>query len=827
MPAPAAPVTRRPILTPTVARLHGPAVFGIVPDGAERRRPSDLVRAVTAALIVFVTVAGVDGFGSVEIWGQKQLDRLPGDLEPVLTAIYPVALALAAGGLIVAAIVSRRVRLGAALVLAGAGAAGVAYALRSAVGAQVADSLGAAGVTVEVGSAVYPAVPLAFGVAMVTAAVPYVTRPLRRGLRLLVGLACIAAFLSGDAIILSVVAGLAIGWGVAAVVHLAMGSPAGTPSLSDVTESLRLLGAEVHDLELDVSQDWGEVRYVATDPDGRPLRISVIGRDATDARLLAKVWRVVWYRDSGPPLTLTRAQQVEHRAFLMLLADRAGVDSPDVVAMGVAGESGSALLVTRAPVGAPLSELPAEAVTDEVLDSAWATVDRLHRAHLAHGDLTAQAIIVGPDASTGLPDASTGLVELVHMTSAAPPDRLARDQAQLLIATASIVGVPRAMAALRRLGGDEALIEVIPLLQPGVVSRGGRQLVDRPKELIADLREQAVATTGAEDIEPAKLQRVAPTDLLMAAGTILGVYLLIGQFADVASVGDVFAGVIWGWVVIVALLSQLPQLAQAVAMLGSVSTRLPLGPATGVQFANQFTGMVAGTVGTTAVVIRFFQKQGLGAAVAVSSGVLNTLAAMVVQLILVVVAFVVTASDFTRSATTSSASTASTSSGGGGASGWVIALVIAVGVGLGAVLLVPRLRRQVGAKIRPQFVAARDNLSLISHSPRKAAELFGGNLASQVLFALTLSAALHAYGSSLPLLELILINSLASLLGGIVPVPGGLGVIEAGLIGGMTAAGVPETTAMAATFTSRLFTAYLPPVWGWFALRWLRQHDYV
>jgi uncharacterized membrane protein YbhN (UPF0104 family) len=284
--------------------------------------------------------------------------------------------------------------------------------------------------------------------------------------------------------------------------------------------------------------------------------------------------------------------------------------------------------------------------------------------------------------------------------------------------------------------------------------------------------------------------------------------------------------VVWGWVVVVAALSQLPQLAQAVAMLGSVATRLPLGPATGVQFANQFTGMIAGTVGTTAVVIRFFQKQGLGAAVAVSSGVLNTIAAMVVEVVLVVVALIFTASNFTRSAS-SSASSSSSSSSSSGASGLVIALVIIVGVGLGALLVVPRLRRQVGAKIRPQFVAARDNLGQISHSPRKAIELFGGNLASQVLFALTLEAALHAYGSSLPLLELVLINSLASLLGGIVPVPGGLGVIEAGLIGGMTAAGVDQTTAMAATFTSRLFTAYLPPVWGWFALRWLRQHDYV
>jgi len=105
--------------------------------------------------------------------------------------------------------------------------------------------------------------------------------------------------------------------------------------------------------------------------------------------------------------------------------------------------------------------------------------------------------------------------------------------------------------------------------------------------------------------------------------------------------------------------------------------------------------------------------------------------------------------------------------------------------------------------------------------------MFGGNLASQVLYALVLEAALHAYGSSLPLLQLILINSLASVIGGMAPVPGGMGVIEAGLIGGMTAAGVPQEVAVATTFTARLFTAYLPPIWGWFALQWLRRNEYV
>ena len=67
----------------------------------------------------------------------------------------------------------------------------------------------------------------------------------------------------------------------------------------------------------------------------------------------------------------------------------------------------------------------------------------------------------------------------------------------------------------------------------------------------------------------------------------------------------------------------------------------------------------------------------------------------------------------------------------------------------------------------------------------------------------------------------------ASLLGGLVPIPGGMGVVEAGLIAGFTAAGVPESEAVAATFTARLFTTYLSPIWGWLALRWLRKRNFV
>jgi len=46
-------------------------------------------------------------------------------------------------------------------------------------------------------------------------------------------------------------------------------------------------------------------------------------------------------------------------------------------------------------------------------------------------------------------------------------------------------------------------------------------------------------------------------------------------------------------------------------------------------------------------------------------------------------------------------------------------------------------------------------------------------------------------------------------------VPGGLGVVEAGPIARLAAAGIPQDQAVAAVLIQRFFTAYLLPVWDW------------
>ena len=90
----------------------------------------------------------------------------------------------------------------------------------------------------------------------------------------------------------------------------------------------------------------GVVYVRARDATGTELDVKIYGRDAWDGQLLVSLWRFIWYRDGGPTLAVTRLQQVEHEAFLTLLAERRGAEVHPVVAAG-ADSIGDALLVTR------------------------------------------------------------------------------------------------------------------------------------------------------------------------------------------------------------------------------------------------------------------------------------------------------------------------------------------------------------------------------------------------------------------------------------------------------------------------------------------------
>jgi hypothetical protein len=136
-------------------------------------------------------------------------------------------------------------------------------------------------------------------VAVATAGLPYLARGVQRLIESVLALAIVATVVAGQGLPVSVIGSMAIGWGVTAGLHLALGSPAGLPSGKEVRALLAAVGIEPASVVPSPHQTWGAAHYPADMGDGETLAVSFYGRDATDAQLLSKAWRFVFY--TAPP----------------------------------------------------------------------------------------------------------------------------------------------------------------------------------------------------------------------------------------------------------------------------------------------------------------------------------------------------------------------------------------------------------------------------------------------------------------------------------------------------------------------------------------------
>src|SRR5690606_29567361 len=96
----------------------------------------------------------------------------------------------------------------------------------------------------------------------------------------------------------------------------------------------------------------------------------------------------------------------------------------------------------------------------------------------------------------------------------------------------------------------------------------------------------------------------------------------------------------------------------------------------------------------------------------------------------------------------------------------VAAVLLVVAVGLAIAL--KGIRRRIWERVKPFVEDAKEALGGL-RSPSKLLQLFGGNLMSQVLMALTLGLCLRTFGGQLNLSTLIVIYVGAALFGGFMP----------------------------------------------------------
>ena len=168
-----------------------------------------------------------------------------------------------------------------------------------------------------------------------------------------------------------------------------------------------------------------------------------------------------------------------------------------------------------------------------------------------------------------------------------------------------------------------------------------------------------------------------------------------------------------------------------------------------------------------------------------------------------------------------------------GPSAIVILLVVLIVGGLLALIFVPKFRARIKGivpRIKEQITESRENaktaMRVLRH-PVKLVTMLLGNFVAQVIQASILGVCLYAFGDTAHLSQLILINTGVQLFAGLMPVPGGMGVAEAGYTAGLQAIGVDSSVAISTAIAMRLATFYLPPIWGAGAMGWLRRRDYV
>ena len=431
-------------------------------------------------------------------------------------------------------------------------------------------------------------------------------------------------------------------------------------------------------------------------------------------------------------------------------------------------------------------------------------MDLLHSAGISHGELDPVRIRV-----------ADGHVALSDFSSADATDQqvwIDRDVAAVLVATSQRVGNDRAIAAAVRTLGKERVGEVLPVVQPAALPVATTKGTKHLGKALKELRDEAATATGAEEVKPLAIRRLTWANIGILAGVLVALAIAIPSLEGVnwSSVQSEFENAIWGWALLTAVLYPLVPMAWATALMGCVNADLPFIPTVLTQVACSFLNLITPNgIGGTALQLDYLHKQGVPVASGGSAMVLSTGVGGAIQGALFLIAAAITAT----AVQTSSSSTDS-------ASLWAIALVAA---GIGIILWVPKVR----GKVVPAVKRAASDIWAVLRTPKKAMQLFGGDLAGNLVYPALLGLCLLAFHQRLDYAQLVVVQVGSGMVSNVAPVPGGIGVQEAALTAGLTSFGIPANAALATVLVYRGITFVLPSIAGFFALRYQRAKGYA
>lgn len=767
---------------------------------ARYRHPGDIFRVVTgAAVLAWLSVLAA---GGVLTRPERTTFRLLNDLPDWIDG--PIRIVTQAGWIgavpIVAAIaaLARRRRVAVDLAVAG----GLAWVLAKVI-KDVAHR-GRPGVLLE--EVILRGVPAtghgfvsghaAVAAALATIASSEVSRRTRRALWAVVWVVAAARVYSGAHLPLDVVGGAALGWTLGAGVHLVRGTPGHAPRAATVLAGLFRAGVEVRSVRPLHADARGSVPFVGDTAAGGVF-VKAVGRDQRDADLLFRVGRWLAFREVGDEAPLATAkQQIEHEAYLLLAAARAGARVPALVTTAEA-DDGVWLLAEQRILGADASQM--EELSDETLADIWRQVVVLRTARIAHRDLRLANVVISVDGAAWL-------IDFGFAQAGATDDQLARDVAELLASTATLVGPARAVAAARSAVGLDALRDAAPLLQPLALSTATRRHLATQPSALETLRE-AMADTGAP-ADPRQLLRVRLRPVMLvavAAGGYVTHHLLVAA-AGASAVVTMLSDTRWRWVAAATVAGVLPFLFASLALSAAAGRGLALGRTVTSQLAATFAsrGSVSGQ-GSAEISTAYLCAAGMRPRAAKDAVDLTRAGGLVVHTVALLAAGGLALADGFRLGEPPRPAA-------------LVVTALTVTVLAGLIGWLPASRRALAR-------AALGRLRLLRRlrADGRSVRLLLSQAALTASLAASFLAALQALSVSVPVAAAVTLYLVSSALAAGGPLPGGLGVTEPALAAGLMVLGVPAAPAVAAVIVFRAVTYWLPLLPAAVAYRRLRR----
>lgn len=243
---------------------------------------------------------------------------------------------------------------------------------------------------------------------------------------------------------------------------------------------------------------------------------------------------------------------------------------------------------------------------------------------------------------------------------------------------------------------------------------------------------------------------------------------------------------------------------------GASPVRLRFWPTFGAQLAGSLVRVVSpAAVGGAAVNVRYLRRAGVGGAASVGTVSVAQSIQLVLALVLLPPVAIAAGADAALL----------------NADGARIALYVVAGLAVVAVAAVIVVRRSalVEARVRVLLGELTCSVRAMAAAPRRAAVSVGGAMLITAGLVTALWSAVHAFGGTLGVLTAAGVLLLGTSAGNAVPVPGGLGSVDAALVAALTATGTQLGVALPAVALFRLVTLWLPLPAGIVSLGLLRR----